>query len=382
MAGRAGRRGIDEKGYVYTLVDLSRFRPEDFPKMDEKAVEPLTSRFAISYNSVLNMLTNYPPQEIEGLLARSFANFQRGARTDELTASLARIEGERAELVNARCVSYGRDECPLVVERLKLELRRERYRGKRAKTATKERASEEKIAGIRVKLATVKPRSCPRVETRKCKAVHKRLKRLDEVAALLSQETTRSSEQGYLADFWRRRDILEALGYVDPSGVQGRGRVASQIHVQELLVTELIFDGAFERLTEDEVSALAVSIDYEQRSRGNGWWLRKTQAPFDEQPVLSAVRRITRIENRHLAQTSTRYATQLAQAAFLWSQGAAFTEVVRQSGTDPGDIVHAFRRAIDLLRQVKGAVRQDEAMVEKLNRCIARLDRDVVAVEL
>ncbi|HHW13962.1 MAG TPA: DEAD/DEAH box helicase, partial [Firmicutes bacterium] len=72
MAGRAGRRGIDRRGYVYTLVDLARFRREDFPKVDERAIEPLRSQFAISYNSVLNLLLNYPEEEIEGLLGRSF----------------------------------------------------------------------------------------------------------------------------------------------------------------------------------------------------------------------------------------------------------------------------------------------------------------------
>ena len=36
MAGRAGRRGIDTKGMVYLLVDLTRFRAADFPSTRER----------------------------------------------------------------------------------------------------------------------------------------------------------------------------------------------------------------------------------------------------------------------------------------------------------------------------------------------------------
>ena len=39
MAGRAGRRGIDEVGYVFTIADLTYFDPTQFPSMKENEIE-------------------------------------------------------------------------------------------------------------------------------------------------------------------------------------------------------------------------------------------------------------------------------------------------------------------------------------------------------
>ena len=76
MAGRAGRRGIDEKGYVFTTVDFNFFNPRDFPSMREDEVEPIESRFTLSYNTVLNLVKGYDRPQIESILARNFASFQ------------------------------------------------------------------------------------------------------------------------------------------------------------------------------------------------------------------------------------------------------------------------------------------------------------------
>ncbi len=53
-----GRRGIDERGYAFALADFNYFVPEEFPSMREDDVEPLRSRFTVSYNTVLNLSTH------------------------------------------------------------------------------------------------------------------------------------------------------------------------------------------------------------------------------------------------------------------------------------------------------------------------------------
>ncbi|KAK4765570.1 hypothetical protein SAY86_026660 [Trapa natans] len=55
MAGRAGRRGIDERGHV-VLVQTSYEGPEECCKLLFAGVEPLVSQFTASYGMVLNLL--------------------------------------------------------------------------------------------------------------------------------------------------------------------------------------------------------------------------------------------------------------------------------------------------------------------------------------
>jgi len=143
-------------------------------------------------------------------------------------------------------------------------------------------------------------------------------------------------------------------------------------------VTELFFRGVFHDWSEDEIHALAASMDYEPRKGEE----RRRHHAFDVGVVMRAVDLISRMERLYLGYSQTDFYDQLAEAASLWSQGAPFSDVVAASGVDEGDIVFAFRRAIDVLRQVRQAARQDEALVAKLSRCIERMDRDEVSILL
>lgn len=55
MAGRAGRRGIDEKGHV-VLVQTPYEGPEDCCKILFSGLQPLVSQFSASYGMVLNLV--------------------------------------------------------------------------------------------------------------------------------------------------------------------------------------------------------------------------------------------------------------------------------------------------------------------------------------
>ena len=98
MAGRAGRRGIDERGYLFTLVDFNRFVPDEYPTMQEQGVEPLRSRFTLSYNSVLNLVRSYAQDEIRSILRKNFATYQAERERERLEAALAKARARLAEL--------------------------------------------------------------------------------------------------------------------------------------------------------------------------------------------------------------------------------------------------------------------------------------------
>lgn len=98
MAGRAGRRGIDERGYVFTLVDFNRFVPSEYPTMQEQDVEPLRSRFTLSYNSVLNLVQSYDTEEILAILRKNFATYQVERERERLQEALAKARARLEEL--------------------------------------------------------------------------------------------------------------------------------------------------------------------------------------------------------------------------------------------------------------------------------------------
>ena len=98
MAGRAGRRGIDEEGFVYILADLNFFRPEEFPSTDERTVEPLVSRFTLSYNTVVNLIATRSHDEIQKVLKQNFASYQQNAERKQIEKELAAARELEADL--------------------------------------------------------------------------------------------------------------------------------------------------------------------------------------------------------------------------------------------------------------------------------------------
>lgn len=75
IAGRAGRRGIDDKGLSVSVVQ----RSDEVGKIETFTTEdsmPINSQFRLSYNTILNMLNMHTEEEIEKILKMNLYTFQ------------------------------------------------------------------------------------------------------------------------------------------------------------------------------------------------------------------------------------------------------------------------------------------------------------------
>jgi ATP-dependent RNA helicase HelY len=97
LAGRAGRRGIDDVGYVVVLWDA--FVPfEQVAGLASKRTYALTSSFRPTYNMAANLVQRYPPDQARHLLNLSFAQFH----ADRDVVSVEReLEHRREQLARA-----------------------------------------------------------------------------------------------------------------------------------------------------------------------------------------------------------------------------------------------------------------------------------------
>ncbi len=75
MAGRAGRRGIDEVGYVYARVNPNRIAYPQVVRIIQGRPEPVMSRFNLTYATILNLYRQHREQLLE-IYPRSFHAFQ------------------------------------------------------------------------------------------------------------------------------------------------------------------------------------------------------------------------------------------------------------------------------------------------------------------
>jgi superfamily II RNA helicase len=78
MAGRAGRRGMDEVGYVYSQIVPEATDPKEVERLFSGKNEIISSRFCASYSTILNLYSRFGEKAFE-LFRLSLRNFRKGA---------------------------------------------------------------------------------------------------------------------------------------------------------------------------------------------------------------------------------------------------------------------------------------------------------------
>ncbi len=76
MAGRAGRQGLDESGLVISILEDEDLISAPLSRFHSGKVEPITSRFNLSYSTILNLFDRLGSKGLLAAYDKSFASFQ------------------------------------------------------------------------------------------------------------------------------------------------------------------------------------------------------------------------------------------------------------------------------------------------------------------
>jgi ATP-dependent RNA helicase DOB1 len=92
MSGRAGRRGLDDKGITILMVD-EKMEPEVAKGMLKGKADPLNSSFHLNYNMLINSM-RIEDSDPEYIIRRSFHQFQSDRTLPEMKAKLVEVQKE------------------------------------------------------------------------------------------------------------------------------------------------------------------------------------------------------------------------------------------------------------------------------------------------
>ena len=105
MAGRAGRQGIDEKGYVFSLVSQKDLTEAPLKRLVSGAPEPVVSRFRLSYSTLLHLVERLGKERVHEAWQKSFHEFQGRAKNkkarDHHQREQTRLVASSFELLSA-----------------------------------------------------------------------------------------------------------------------------------------------------------------------------------------------------------------------------------------------------------------------------------------
>ncbi len=80
LAGRAGRRGLDDKGYVISVLEKNMTDIDKVEHMTSEDKDALVSQFKLSYNTILNLIHRHTPEEQKTILMSNFYAYQQTGR--------------------------------------------------------------------------------------------------------------------------------------------------------------------------------------------------------------------------------------------------------------------------------------------------------------
>ena len=375
MSGRAGRRGIDEKGYSFAIVDLNYFDKEPPVQFDINKLEPLTSQFKLSYNTVLNLLATLTREQIETYFRKSFASHSYVLVADQVEADLKSLSDEAAKAQESLCEHVGSYKCPInyYPKQKELERLRKSYNklDPRRRNKIYARQMHRKIRRWE-KVLKVSPQKCSKKQNEHCQTHSAQWYKLqDKIKGLKNQLSLLPDYNTFNNEFLRKKFQLEQLGYIEKDRLNPRGDFARHVYVQEIVVTELVYSDIFNHLDDDQLAALISCIDYENKRND---YFHKADL-MDFQPVKSILNYIQSI----CGPEAVRFDHRVGVITYFWSKGSPLSDIQQLCNLDEGDIISVFRRTIDLLRQMREAV-TDPLLKERISICMKKLDRDEASI--
>jgi len=282
MAGRAGRRGIDSKGFVYMSVSTEFDEYKEVRKVISGDIEGIESQFNLSYSSVLNLYDKHG-ERIYDVCNKSLSNYQGIRVMKQLDLSLEKLRKQRAELGELEC---SRDSKPkrlweyrdldkeLQSEQAKLKARKRRHRHQQKKKQNMTKRMSQLSSAMKA------------MKCHKCKKLRSCLRFANKIQGY-DDRISKISEQREYAKSYQRQQIkgrlalLREMGYIDDNGLLPRGKVAAEIYGYEMQVTEALFDGLLHRLDPDLLNVLAMSIVLSPSGEpGMRGWKRRSSIPL------------------------------------------------------------------------------------------------------
>uniref|UniRef100_A0A673C7S6 Exosome RNA helicase MTR4 n=1 Tax=Sphaeramia orbicularis TaxID=375764 RepID=A0A673C7S6_9TELE len=159
-----------------------------------------------------------------------------------------------------------------------------------------------------------------------------------------------------------RKRVLRRLGFASPSDViEMKGRVACEISsADELLLTEMVFNGLFNDLTVEQATALLSCFVFQENANEMPKLTEQLAAPLRQ--MQECAKRIAKVsadakvevdEETYLNQ----FKPHLMDVVYAWANGATFAQICKMTDVFEGSIIRCMRRLEEVLRQMCSAAK-------------------------
>ncbi|XP_031659231.1 exosome RNA helicase MTR4 [Oncorhynchus kisutch] len=182
-----------------------------------------------------------------------------------------------------------------------------------------------------------------------------------------------------------RKRVLRRLGFATSSDViEMKGRVACEISsADELLLTEMVFNGLFNDLSAEQVTALLSVFIFQENvnempklTEQLAGPLRQMQECAKRVAKVSAEAKLEVDEDTYL----DKFKPHLMDVVYTWANGSTFAQICKMTDVFEGSIIRCMRRLEELLRQMCQAAKAigNTELENKFAEGITKIKRDIV----
>lgn len=388
MSGRAGRRGMDEIGYV-VIVGTPFQTPEEVAELVLSDANPLESKFSPSYSMVLNLLQRFTLEEAKELVLKSFGYFSSNSRIEPLLAVKDEYECKIDECNSFVCYCKKTNDDLLEYNKIReiYVQNRRIFKTIQKQEKKKNRPLNEEAAefGRQTKAMLQKMHS---YECDTCKLFKKHMKILDVLARYSAKEKALEKEIEKQKDiFWNKflshRAVLMDYGYIKDDYPTESGITISQIRSEnELFLAQVIFSGVLDGLTPAELASVICAITTEDMRADLYSQLPLSPNVRKRLNKIKDIRRdLDKKQKNHDVEDPMYVNGFYSPLIEMWATGSEWDDIIDQVDMGEGDIVRCFKRVIDVLRQFCTISNIPEDLVFTAREAIELIQKSPIDIE-
>lgn len=388
MSGRAGRRGMDEVGYV-TIVGSAFQTPEEVAELVLSDANPLESKFSPSYSMVLNLLQRFSLEEAKELVLKSFGYFSSSSRIEPYLLLKEANQAKIDECNEFVCYCKRSNEDLLEYNKIRdmYVQNRRTFKTIKKQEHKKNRPLSPEVIDFGNKTKELLDRMHS-YECDNCKLFKKHMKNIEILQRFLAKQKVLDKEIEKQKDiFWNKflahRAVLMDYGYIKDDYPTEEGITISQIRSEnELFLARVVFSGVLENLTPAELASVICALTTEDM-RAEMY----SQIPFTT-TVRKTLNKIKDIK-RDLDKKQKNYDIEdpmyingfYSPLIEMWVNGAEWDAIVDEVDMGEGDIVRCFKRVVDVLRQFCTIQNIPEALVFIAREAIDNIQRSPIDID-
>ncbi|XP_068727369.1 exosome RNA helicase MTR4-like [Montipora capricornis] len=201
----------------------------------------------------------------------------------------------------------------------------------------------------------------------------------------VKKELRRTRTVLQLDELKSRKRVLRRLGYATAADViELKGRVACELSSgDELLLTEMIFNGVFNDLSVQQCVALLSCFVFEEKSDELPKLTEELAGPLRQ--MQESARRIGKVSEEAKLEIDVEtyvesFKPHIMDVVFAWANGASFSQICKMTDAFEGSVIRCMRRLEELLRQMCQASKAigNTELENKFAEGIIKIKRDII----